>query len=65
VHSSGCMVRGVHCRITFIAQNIYLYYASTDPGCVVRGTVPDEKLTSEIGLRSNQRIILGKTVSVQ
>ena len=48
----------------FIAQNIYLYCASADLGCVVRGSVPDAKLASELGLRSNQRVILEQTVGV-
>jgi nitroreductase len=48
----------------FIAQNIYLYCASADLGCVVRGMVPEEQLAPEMGLRSNQRIILAQTVGV-
>ena len=48
----------------FISQNVYLYCASSGLGCVVRGMVPREKLAPEMGLRSNQRIILGHTVGV-
>jgi nitroreductase len=48
----------------FIAQNVYLYCASADLGCVVRGMVPKDKLAPEMGLRSNQRIILGHTIGV-
>jgi nitroreductase len=48
----------------FIAQNIYLYCASANLGCVVRGSVPDAKLYSELGLRSNQRVIIEQTVGV-
>lgn len=48
----------------FIAQNIYLYCASANLGCVVRGLVPHEQLAIEMGLRSNQRIILSHTVGV-
>ena len=48
----------------FIAQNIYLYCASANLGCVVRGWVPKEQLSPEMGLRSNQRIILAQTVGV-
>jgi len=48
----------------FIAQNVYLYCASSGLGCVVRGMVPKDKLAPEMGLRSNQRIILGHTVGV-
>lgn len=48
----------------FIAQNVYLYCASADLGCVVRGMVPKDKLAPEMGLRSNQKIILGHTIGV-
>jgi SagB-type dehydrogenase family enzyme len=48
----------------FIAQNVYLYCASANLGCVVRGMVPKDKLAPEMGLKSNQRIILAQTVGV-
>lgn len=48
----------------FIAQNVYLYCASADLGCVVRGMVQKDKLAPEMGLRSNQVIILSQTVGV-
>jgi nitroreductase len=48
----------------FIAQNIYLYCASANLGCVIRGMVPKDKLAPEMGLKSNQRIILAQTVGV-
>jgi hypothetical protein len=48
----------------FIAQNIYLYCASANLGCVVRGSVPDNNLAAELGLRTNQRIIIAQTVGV-
>jgi nitroreductase len=48
----------------FIAQNIYLYCASANLGCVIRGSIPKERLAAEMGLRSNQRIILSQTVGV-
>ncbi|MFO7619919.1 MAG: nitroreductase family protein, partial [Bacteroidales bacterium] len=48
----------------FIAQNIYLFCASEGLGCVIRGLVPREELAVEMGLRSNQRIILGQSVGV-
>jgi len=48
----------------FIAQNVYLYCASASLGCVVRGLVPKEKLAPEMGLRSNQVILLAQTVGV-
>ncbi|MCX6255463.1 MAG: SagB/ThcOx family dehydrogenase [Bacteroidia bacterium] len=48
----------------FIAQNVYLYCASANLGCVIRGWVPKEQLAPEMGLRSNQRIILAQTVGV-
>jgi hypothetical protein len=49
----------------FIAQNVYLYCASADLGCVVRGSVPEGgTLASDLGLKSTQRIILAQTVGV-
>ena len=48
----------------FIAQNVYLYCASANLGCVVRGMVPKDQLVNEMGLRSTQRIILAQTVGV-
>ena len=48
----------------FIAQNIYLYCASEGLGSVVRGLVPRDQLAPEMGLRSNQVIILAQTVGV-
>jgi SagB-type dehydrogenase family enzyme len=48
----------------FIAQNVYLYCASANLGCVIRAMVPKDKLAPEMGLRSNQVIILSQTVGV-
>ncbi len=48
----------------FIAQNVYLYCASENLGCVVRGLIPKDKLAPEMGLRSNQIILLAQTVGV-
>ncbi len=48
----------------FIAQNVYLYCASANLGCVIRGMVPKDKLSPEMGLRPNQIIILSQTVGV-
>ena len=48
----------------FIAQNVYLYCASKNLGCVVRGLVPKAKLAPEMGLRTNQAIILAQTVGI-
>ena len=48
----------------FIAQNIYLYCASANLGCVVRGSVPEGNLATELGLKTSQRIILAQTVGV-
>lgn len=48
----------------FIAQNVYLYCASSNLGCVIRGMVPEDQLAPEMGLRSNQVIILSQTVGV-
>ena len=47
-----------------IAQNVYLYCASADLGCVVRGTVPQGTLANDLGLRPNQKIILAHTVGI-
>ncbi len=46
----------------FIAQNIYLYCASENLGCVVRGLINREGLAEEMHLRSDQVIILSQTV---
>lgn len=48
----------------FIAQNVYLYCASANLGCVIRAMIDRDKLFQEMGLRSNQRIILSQTVGV-
>jgi nitroreductase len=48
----------------FIAQNVYLYCASANLGCVIRGMVPKDKLAPEMGLKSNQVIILSQTVGI-
>jgi len=48
----------------FIAQNVYLYCASANLGCVIRAMVPKDKLAPEMGLRSNQRIILSQTIGI-
>jgi nitroreductase len=48
----------------FIAQNVYLYCASENLGSVVRGLVPKAKLAPEMGLRTNQVIILAQTVGI-
>ncbi len=46
----------------FIGQNIYLFCASEGLGCVIRGSIPKERLASEMGLRPMQRILLAQTV---
>ncbi len=48
----------------FIAQNVYLYCASANLGCVIRGMVPKDKLAPAMNLRPNQVIILSQTVGV-
>ncbi len=53
-----------YANTAFIVQNIYLYCASADLGCIVRGMIPKERLAPEMGLRPNQRIILSQTVGV-
>jgi nitroreductase len=53
-----------YANTAFIAQNVYLYCASANLGCVVRGSVPKDQLATAMGLRSNQVIILAQTVGV-
>jgi len=53
-----------YANTAFIAQNVYLYCASANLGCVIRGMVPKDKLAPAMGLRSNQVIILSQTVGV-
>jgi nitroreductase len=48
----------------FIAQNVYLYCASENLGCVIRAMIQRDKLAPEMGLRSNQVIILSQTVGI-
>jgi nitroreductase len=53
-----------YANTAFIAQNIYLYCASADLGCVIRAIAPAVQLGIEMGLRSNQVITLSQTVGV-
>lgn len=46
----------------FIGQNIYLFCASEGLGCVIRGSIPKERLATEMGLKPMQRILLAQTV---
>jgi SagB-type dehydrogenase family enzyme len=46
----------------FIAQNVYLYCASQNLGCVVRGLIDKPKLAGALKLRTDQKIILSQTV---
>ena len=46
----------------FIAQNVYLFCASTGLGTVVRASVDRDALGAALGLNSRQRIILAQTV---
>lgn len=48
----------------FIAENVYLYCASANLGCVIRAMIDREKLKGEMNLRSNQCIILSQTIGV-
>lgn len=48
----------------FIAQNVYLYCASENLGCVIRAMIDKEKLAPEMGLISNQKIILSQTIGI-
>lgn len=51
-----------YANAALIAQNVYLYCASAELGCIVRGSIPKEKLALEMGLKSNQYVILAQTV---
>jgi len=46
----------------FIAQNVYLFCASENLATVIRGSVNREKLSDELKLKKNQKIILAQTV---
>jgi SagB-type dehydrogenase family enzyme len=46
----------------FIAQNVYLYCASTGLATVVRGSVDRQALAAALGLGPRQQIILAQTV---
>lgn len=45
-----------------IAQNVYLYCASQNLGCVVRGLIDKPKLGGALKLSADQKIILSQTV---
>jgi len=46
----------------FIAENVYLFCASEGLACCVRGLVPREELAKTLGLRPEQRVVLGHTI---
>jgi len=46
----------------FIAENVYLFCAAFDMGCVVRASVDREKLSATMKLRPEQKIVLAQTV---
>ena len=46
----------------FIAQNIYLYCASVNLGCVIRGLIPKDELAQKLNLQPHQKIILAQTI---
>jgi SagB-type dehydrogenase family enzyme len=46
----------------FIAQNVYLYCASQNFACVIRGLIDRPKLAAALKLRADQKIILSQTV---
>jgi nitroreductase len=46
----------------FIAQNVYLFCASSGLATVVRGSVDREALAAALGLAPNQQITLSQTV---
>jgi hypothetical protein len=51
--------------VGFIAQNVYLFCASEDLACVVRGSVDRDTLSKTLGLKPDQKIILAQTVGYQ
>ena len=53
-----------HINTGFIAQNVYLYAASQDLGCVVRGYMDKETLVAKLDLKENQEIIVAQSVGV-
>ncbi|MCE5345880.1 MAG: SagB/ThcOx family dehydrogenase [Bacteroidales bacterium] len=53
-----------YANTAFIAQNIYLYCASENLGCIIRGSISKDRLASEMGLRANQKITLAQTVGI-
>lgn len=46
----------------FIAENVYLFCAAFDMGCVVRASVDFEKLAPILKLRPEQKIVFGQTI---
>lgn len=46
----------------FIAQNVYLFCAAFDMGCVVRALVDREILSATLKLRPGQYIVFGQTI---
>ncbi len=46
----------------FVSQNVYLYCASEGLATVVRGYLDRDMLAKEMGLRSDQKVILAQTV---
>ena len=46
----------------FICQNVYLYCASVDLGCVVRASVDKTELSKLLKLNENQQIVISQSV---
>jgi nitroreductase len=46
----------------FIAENVYLFCAAFDMGCVVRASIDRDKLSAIMQLNAGQRIVLGQTI---
>lgn len=51
-----------HINTGFMAQNVYLYCASANLACVVRGYIDRDALTKAMQLKPHQRIIITQTV---
>lgn len=46
----------------FIAQNVYLYCASENLGCVIRGYVDREMLVKVLNLKAKEKVILSQSI---
>jgi nitroreductase len=52
----------IYANAGFMAENVYLFCSSANLSCVIRAMINPKVLGPEMGLKSNQRIILSQTV---